>query len=312
MTTLHLVDPSFRALLAKIPMFDEGNETLANYRHRVVEAYSSAQPPEHTEHIIPGYAGDPDVRVLVYRPENGSAKLPGVLSIHGGGFISGTADMVGAGCRTLADDFQAVVVNVNYRLAPETPFPGPLEDCYAALSWMFDKVDMLGIDPTRILVMGGSAGGGLAAALTLLVRDRGEFSIRAQVLNYPMLDARTGTPEAPVDNPLTGEFVWTREVNQQGWRSMRGDVQIPPERAGHFSPSLAEDLTFLAAAFIAVGSLDLLLEENLAYALRLARAGVPVEAHVYPGAVPGFTAATGSISKQAKDDLGAALRRFFA
>ncbi len=310
MQTFHLVDPSFRDLITKFPTYDADRDTLADYRRRVVEAYSAAQPPQHEERIIPGPADAPNVRVLLYRPKADSKKLPAVLSIHGGGFNSGTADMVGAGCRAMADKFGVLVVNVDYRLAPESPFPAPLEDCYATLKWMSDQAGQLGIDSTRIILMGGSAGGGLAAALALLARDRKDYVLRAQVLNYPMLDARTGTPEAPVDNVMTGEFIWTRRSNQQGWRHMRGDGVIPPEKLGYFSPALAEDLSGLPPTFIAVGSLDLLLEEDVAYALRLARAGVPVETHVYPGAVHGFKAAPGSISKQAERDLQAAMDRF--
>ncbi len=311
MDTLDLVDPDSRVLIQKIPIFDPAAETLAGYRRRVVEAYASAKPSTHEERTIPGPPGSPGVRVLLYRPPITSTPTPAVLSFHGGGFISGTADMVGASCRALADEHNVLVVNVDYRLAPETPFPGPLEDCYAALCWLFGACDELGIDPNRIIVMGGSAGGGLAAALALLARDRGRHSIRAQVLNYPMLDPRTGTPEAPIDNPVTGEFVWTREANQQGWRAMRGDVSISPERIGHFAPALAEDLSGLPDTFIAVGALDLLLEENVAYALRLARAGVPIELHVYPGGIHGFKAAPGELAKQAGLDLKAALKRFF-
>ncbi len=194
-------------------MYDPKKETLARYRERVIQAYTSSKPAAHEERIISGPSGSPGVRVLLYRPSGVSTTTPGVLSIHGGGYISGTADMVGATCRALADEHKVLVVNVDYRLAPEVPFPGPLEDCYAALDWLFSNCDEQGVDPSRIVVMGGSAGGGLAAALALLARDRGRHAIRAQVLNYPMLDPRTGTPEAPIDNPLTGEFVWTRETN---------------------------------------------------------------------------------------------------
>ncbi len=311
MDTFDLVDPDLRLLLQKVPVYDSASETLDGYRRRVVQAYASAKPPIHEEFIIPGPPGAPGVRVLLYRPPDGTASSPAVLSFHGGGYISGTADMVGASCRALADEHNVLVVNVDYRLAPETPFPGPLEDCYAALDWLHGECDALGVDPSRIIVMGGSAGGGLAAALALLARDRGRLPIRAQVLNYPMLDCRTGTRDAPIDNPVTGEFVWTRETNQQGWRAMRGDILIPPERIGHFAPALAEDLSGLPHTFIAVGALDLLLEEDAAYSLRLARAGVPVELHVYPGAIHGFKAAPGELAKQAEFDLRAALKRFF-
>jgi triacylglycerol lipase len=129
------------------------------------------------------------------------------LFIHASGFIAGAPEWAAAGNAALSKEHDVLVVAVNYRLAPETPFPGPLEDCYAALRWMFLHADALGVDRDRIIVMGESAGGGLAAALAQLARDRGEFTLAAQILIYPMLDPRTGTPEAPGNNPLAGEFV---------------------------------------------------------------------------------------------------------
>ena len=207
--------------------------------------------------------------------------------------VAGTPDVEDAASLALAQAHGALVVAVDYRLAPETPFPGPVEDGYAALDWLFTHAAEVGADPARIVVMGESGGGGLAAALVLLTRDRGQHQLRGQVLIYPMLDPRTGTAAAPVDNPMTGEFVWTRAANQFGWHALRGTAPIPPERIGHFAPALAEELAGLPPTFIGVGALDLFLEEDVAYALRLARAGVPVAAHVYPGSVHAFNTAPG-------------------
>ena len=155
--------------------------------------------------------------------------------------------------------------------------------------------------------MGHSAGGGLAAALALLVRDRGKHQLAGQVLVYPMLDSRTGTAQAPVDNPLAGEFMWTRAANRFGWDALRGAEPIPTERIGHYAPALAASLDGLPPAFIAVGALDLFAEEDAAYALRLARAGVPVELHVYPGGVHGFDAVPGKLADRFAGDLKAGL-----
>jgi acetyl esterase/lipase len=202
-----------------------------------------------------------------------------------------------------------VVVAVNYRLAPETAFPGAIEDCYAALDWIHEQAAELGIDRERVIVMGESAGGGLAAALAQLVRDRGTPMLAAQVLIYPMLDPRTGTDEAPADNPLSGEFVWPRRHNRFGWAALRGDQDIPAERLGHFGPALAGDLASLPPTFIAVGALDLFVEEDAAYALRLGRAGNAVELHVYPGGIHGFDYVDSSIARQYRADLRAALAR---
>ena len=182
------------------------------------------------------------------------------------------------------------MVATQYRLAPETPFPGPVEDCYAALDWLFTQAEELGVDAQRIAIYGQSAGGGLAAATAILARDRGVHTLAAQFLLYPMLDPRTGTPDAPMDNPATGEFLWTREANRNGWSAMRGDAPVAPQRLGYFGPALVEDVAGLAPTFIAVGSLDLFLEENIAYALRLSRAGIAIDLQVYTGGVHGFEA----------------------
>ena len=315
MDTLHLLDPAARDFVQKFPSYDPSLQTLAEYRQIVLDAYTRRAPPQHLrreERTIPGRAGAPDVRVLLYWPPTVDGKLPALIHLHGGGFFFGSADMVASESRAVSDEHGALVVAVDYRLAPETSFPGPLEDCYAGLTWLVRNADALGVDVDRIGVMGGSAGGGLAASLSLLTRDRAEHTLKAQMLIYPMLDSRTGTPEAPSNNATTGEFVWTRETNQIGWAAMRGDTPIAPERIGHFSLALAGDLSRLPDTFIAVGALDLLLEESVAYALRLSRAGVPVEAHVYPGAPHGFRSMPGALGEQLTGDIRAALKRFFA
>ncbi|GJG89374.1 esterase [Gemmatimonadetes bacterium T265] len=321
METLHLVDSAARGAVAQTPPFDLDRDTLPEFRSAVLAAYAQLAPPGPTPpevRTVPGPAGAPGVRVLVYQPaatRPAGAKAPAVLYLHGGGFVVGTPDMMDAFSRALADEHGAVVVAVDYRLAPETPFPGPVEDCYAALTWLVAQADALGVDASRIAVVGHSAGGGLAAALALLARDRGVYALAGQVLIYPMLDARTGTPAAPVDNPTTGNFQWTRPMNRFGWGALGGDAgpdAIPPERRGHYSPALAADVTRLSPAFIAVGSVDLFLEESVAYALRLSRAGVPVELHVYDGGVHGFDLFPGPLREQLAADVRAAMRRMLA
>ena len=180
-----------------------------------------------------------------------------------------------------------VVFSVQYRLAPE-------EDCYAALDWVFTEADNLGIDRSRIALHGQSAGGGLAAATAILARDRGNHTLAAQFLLYPMLDPRTGTDIAPNDNATEGEFLWTREANRNGWSAMQGTEPIPPARLGHFGPAQVDDVAGLPATFIAVGALDLFLEESVTYAMRLSRSGINIDLHVYPGGVHGFEAFAGA------------------
>jgi acetyl esterase len=160
--------------------------------------------------------------------------------------------------------------------------------------------------------MGESAGGGLAAMLALLARDRGEYALLGQVLIYPMLDPRTGHDEAPAHNPTTGEFVWTVRHNRFAWSALRGESAIDAEWAPYFAPALAPELAALPLTFIAVGALDLFLEEDMAYALRLSRAGVSLECHVYPGAIHGFDFVPYEVASQYHADLASALKRMLA
>lgn len=310
MNTLHLVAPEVRDMVAHSSAFDPAQETVAEANAGLQALFPApANPVPHEEHTAPGPAGSPAVRVLLYRPDASREPRPAILTLHGGGFIVGTPDMMATANLKLAQDHAAIVVAADYRLAPGTPFPGPVEDCYAVLTWLFAQAAQLGIDPTRVVIFGQSAGGGLAAALTLLARDRAAPALRGQVLAYPMLDARTGTAEAPVDNPTTGEFIWTRAANRFGWTALRGAAPISAEQLGYFSPTLAPDVAGLPPTFIGVGSLDLFLEEDVAYALRLSRAGVPVEAHVYTGGVHGFDGFPGPLAEQFNADLGAAFQR---
>ena len=313
MNSLHLVDPSAREAVAAFPPIDPQETGLESLRATVLAIYP-AEAVAREERSVPGPAGAPAVRVLIYRPAHTPThtgnKRPAILYLHGGGFIAGRPDMMDVASSKLANDSGAVVVAVQYRLAPETPFPGPVEDCYAALAWLFAEADALGVDATRIALLGHSAGGGLAAALALLARDRGAFDLRAQFLIYPMLDPRTGTADAPTNNPVAGEFGWTRKANRYGWDAMRGGAGIPSDRISHFAPALAEDLSGLPATFVGVGSLDLFVDEDITFALRLARAGTPVAAHLYPGGIHGFDAFPGTLADEFNSDLYAAFSRF--
>jgi len=181
------------------------------------------------------------------------------------------------------------VISVDYRLAPETRFPGALEDCYAALAWLHANAEDLGVDPARIAVSGDSAGGGLAAGLALLARDRHEYGIAFQHLVFPALDDRTAVRTDL--SPLVGEFIWTQASNVYAWTSLLGEPPGGPHVSPYAAPARAEDLARLPPACIQVGGLDLFVDESVDYARRLAVAGVPCELHVYPGAPHGFTMA---------------------
>jgi acetyl esterase/lipase len=208
-----------------------------------------------------------------------------VLHIHGGGFISGTAAGNLRSNQELARAHNCVVVSVDYRLAPEVPFPGPLDDCYAALLWISRNAGELGVDPSRIVVKGESAGGGLAAMLAIAARDRGEVPLRAQVLIYPMLDDRTGSArKARPGIP----YLWTPEANALGWSSFLGAAAGSGRPPAGSAPARVANLAALPPAFVGVGSIDLFADEDIAYARRLLSAGVPTELLVVPGAFHAF------------------------
>ena len=225
--------------------------------------------------------------------------------------MAGSAAMMDLANGARAQRHDTVVVSVDYRLAPENPFPCAIEDCYDSLRWLANNAASLGIDPGKIAIMGESAGGGLAAALALVARDRGGPAISTQILIYPMLDHRTGSDADPNPNPFTGEFIWTRQHNQFGWSCLRGAHVIPPEQIHHFSPSLAPSLHGLPRCYMAAGSLDLFFEENLEYARRLVQAGVPVELHSYAGAIHAFDLVPEApVSRCFESDLASFLHRW--
>lgn len=288
---LSRLDPELRVLaepvlegLAALPPLDA--ETLAVWR-----SMDLREAPEHLPHVavedreIPGVADRPAILVHVINAKPG-ARRPGVLHIHGGGFVMSSARPQIRGLQELAAALDLAVVSVEYRLAPETGYAGSISDNYAALSWMHHHAGDLGVDRDRIAVMGGSAGGGHAALLTIAARDRGGPAIAFQVLAYPMLDDRTGSSRHVA--PPLGELVWTAQANRFGWRCFLGEEPGGPTAPSGAVPAREPDLSGLPPAYIAVGGLDLFLEEDIEYARRLALAGVAVELHVVPGAFHGF------------------------
>jgi acetyl esterase/lipase len=298
--TRRLVAPELLPMLDFLPAFDFNEQVLGAVRAGIVIDPMKRPPlsPEEQavgceERLIPGPPGAPEVRVLVYTPPAKSvvATRPAYLHMHGGGYVIGNPEINDGSNRALAAELDCVVVSVDYRLAPETRYPGAVEDCYAALMWLHSQADQLGVDRSRIAIGGESAGGGHAAALAILVRGRGGARIRLQLLDSPMLDDRTGTTSDP--HPHCGEFVWTANSNRFGWRSLLGMEPGGPDVPIEAVPARVTDPTGLPPAFITVGALDLFLEEDLEYARRLIRAGVPTELHVIPGAFHGFGVAGG-------------------
>ena len=244
----------------------------------------------------------------MHRPRKRERTSGAILHIHGGGYVNGDPMSLAPLHRAMALDLGCVIVSVDYRLAPETRAPGAVEDCYAALAWLFLEAQGLEVDPARVGVLGESAGGGLAAALALLVRDRGEHRLAFQHLIYPMLDDRTCV--SAEQNAFAGEFIWSRENNRFGWSSLLGVEPGSADISPYAAPARAVDLTGLPPAYIAVGALDLFIDEDMAYARRLIHAGVPTELHVYPGAFHGFHFdQAAAVTLKANADSNAALRR---
>ncbi len=261
------------------------------------------------DRTIPGLPGDPELPVRIYQAEERTGITPVFLWIHGGGYVVGDVELDDLLCRQLALAGSCVVVAVNYRLAPEHPYPVPLEDCYTTLKWLATHAEELAIDSSRMCAGGASAGGGLSAGLALLARDRGEFKLAWQLLLYPMIDDRnTQLPSETVPDTL----VWTRPNNYHGWRAYLGHEPGSREVEPYAAPARAENLEGLPPAFIGTGDLDLFAEESLEYARKLVAAGVPTEFHMYPGVPHGFDgilAPKAEISLKFRNDILWAFKR---
>lgn len=315
MSTYTLVDPELQPLLAQLEHAALDASTLPVMRaQRQAAALENARRDDGlalsvTEHHIGRQDGAPPLRVLVIAPQAVNINRLGILHIHGGGYIMGSPEQSLPLTRPTSARQNCVVVSVDYRLSPETAFPGPLDDCFAALTWMARHAGELGINPRHIGVMGDSAGAGLAAGLALLARDRGGPALAFQNLMYPMLDDRTVVETEP--NPVTGEFIWTRDSNSFGWRSFLGAEPGGAEISPYAAAARAPDLRGLPPTWIGVGTLDLFLDENLEYARRLIRAGVPVELNVYPGGFHGFNGdPTAEVARRARKQRQAFLSRY--
>ncbi|WP_410598674.1 alpha/beta hydrolase [Amycolatopsis sp. lyj-90] len=243
-----------------------------------------------------------DVVVTVVKPRDARG-APGLYNIHGGGMVLDNRFADLPRMVALVEEFGFVAVTVDYRLAPEHPHPAPIEDCYAGLTWMVENAAELGFDPARLIVGGGSAGGGLSAGIALLARDRGGPALAGQLLLCPMIDSRN-------DSASTVEFaergVWSREANEFGWRSL-----LKGQTSPYAVPLTATDLAGLPPAFIEVGAAEIFRDEDVDYARRLWRAGVPTELHVWAGAYHGFDrfAPDSEVARAARATRASWLRR---
>jgi acetyl esterase/lipase len=238
-----------------------------------------------TERRVPVPAGAPDVLVYVINAKAGTSR-PAILHMHGGGYFLGSAKSSVGDAQAWAAQLDCVVVTVEYRLAPETRYAGSIEDNYAALRWVHANAAELGVDPARIAVLGESAGGGHAALLAIAARDRGEIPVLFQCLIYPMLDDRTGSSRAAPRN--VGTIGWTADFNSFGWDAFLGQAPGTKRVPAEAVPARTRVLACLPPTYIAVGGIDLFVEEDIEFARRLIDAGVPVQLLVQPGAFHGF------------------------
>jgi acetyl esterase/lipase len=260
------------------------------------------------DRTVPGPEGAPGLAVRIYRPERRAGLLPALLWIHGGGYMVGNIEQEDMAAKQFALAGECVVVSVEYRLAPENPFPAPLEDCYAALKWLAGHAEELGIDRSRIAIGGASAGGGLASGLALLARDRAEVDIIFQLLVYPMIN---DCNIAPASDTLPDTLFWTRDANRTGWKGYLGCEPGGEGISCYAAASRATNLEGLPPAYIAVGDLDLFAQEDIEYARRLVEAGVSTELHVYPGGCHAFDMLVpgSDIAKRFYTDMHRAVKR---
>ncbi|MFT5134900.1 MAG: acetyl esterase/lipase [Gammaproteobacteria bacterium] len=315
---LNRVDPELLPPLQDFMEFVGGALSLRDIpaaRTQVAAMFEaqSALAPEITgvstsDHQVSGIDGAPDLLLRVYAPVDAANTLPGLLWIHGGGYVMGSVAQDDYQCRTLVKNSGCVVASVEYRLAPETPYPGSLNDCYAGLLWFAEHSEQFAVDRDRIAIGGISAGGGLAACLGLKARDRGEVQVAYQLLLCPMLDD-TNLRQASATLPDT--LLWTRENNLIGWRSLLGHEPGGKDVPMYAAASRASDLSGLPPTFIGVGDIDLFAEENIDYALRLIASDVATELHVYPGGYHAFEgfAPMSALAQQYNRDRDAALCR---
>jgi acetyl esterase/lipase len=283
-----LLDPDIRAALAASPFPPIGPDTLAEARlgrYATVNAVDLSDNVARQTINVPGVSGAPDVALRIHRPANVEGPLGCIYWMHGGGLVMGNAQQDDLRFDRWCVRHQIMAVSVDYRLSPEHPYPGPLDDCFAGLSWVAEHAAELGIDPTKLGIGGASAGAGLAAGLALRCRDENGPKIASQLLIYPMLDDRMITDSSAWDVPI-----WPPRSNTFGWTAYLGDRRgtdsVPPYAAA----ARAESVAGLAPTLIVVGALDGFVDEDIDYAARLNRAGVETELHVYPGAPHGFDA----------------------
>jgi acetyl esterase/lipase len=287
-----LVDPELAAGLpdglAEELDLDRISERRAAIRELLAhdrDALEKNETVKVTEVVIPGPKGAPDVSLLIAQPLSAGGAWPAVYHIHGGGMVLGDNRVGMARMLTWMAALDLVVVSVDYRLAPEHQHPAPVEDCYAGLVWTADHAAELHVDPARLVIAGSSAGGGLAAATALIARDRGGPVLAHQILMCPMLDDRADSQSA---HDCDGTGNWNTADNVTAWTALLGEARGGPDVSPYAAPARATDLRGLPPTFIDVGTAEIFRDEDVDYAKRLLRDGVPVELHLWPGGFHGF------------------------
>ena len=312
------IDPQFLAFRDQLPQLDLTRENLAQTRADLNSMSKQATALiKGFDHIDvrdefiagPDGGGSEGLRLRLYSRPGGSGARPGLLWVHGGGYILGCPEMDEPQLCRMADELGCLVVAVDYRLAPEHPYPAGLDDCDAALGWMLENAETLRVETGSLVLGGASAGGGLAAALALRARDQRPGAISYQCLIYPMLDHRN---VAPADGQAREYFLWDADKNRFAWDCYLGSNDPSRSVSPFASPARAERLEGLPPAYLCIGEEDLFHEESLEYARRLRESGVAVDLEVVPGAPHAFDKLPAPLSERSLKRRLAALARHFA
>ncbi|MFC5279438.1 alpha/beta hydrolase [Halorubrum rubrum] len=300
-------------LLANVVDFDDlpgTRERMTQLLEAMLEEMPERPGVESEDVAAPGPTDDRDLPLRVYRPVDAEGPLPCVYWIHGGGMVLGDLDQDDPTCERLADELGCVVVSVDYRLAPEHPYPAPVDDCYAGLEWVAANAADLGADALRIAIGGQSAGAGLSAAVALRARDEGGPDLCHQHLIYPMLDDRNVTESS---EQVTDIGIWDRGMNVRAWEAYLDELSGAGDLPPYAAPGRVEDLSGLPPTYLDVGTHDAFRDETRAYAERLLAGGVETEFHLWPGAYHAYEtfAPEARLSRETWETRLNALRRAF-